>query len=136
MDSAAVPGRATVMRALLAAIGRGQQVPAELRPELPERDNDPPQVAQVTTLLQAVLASYCHERRLTPGLVATSQDVKLLVRSRFAGQPLPAESGLVRGWRAEHVLPLLLSILDGKCAVKVDTLATAAPLRLIDPAPG
>src|SRR5262249_8192007 len=62
------------------------------------------------------------------GLVASGQDVKSLVRARHAGRPLPDDTPLTRGWRAEHVLPDLLAVLDGRRSVRVADLGAAAPL--------
>lgn len=52
--------------ALMAAIERGMAVPQAQLPAVADRENDPPQVAQVSAVLGAVLASYCHHHRLTP----------------------------------------------------------------------
>ena len=64
---------------------RGRELPAEEWPALPERDNDPPQVGLVVIVLMAVLGDLCARSALTPGLAATTSDVKLLVRARFRG---------------------------------------------------
>ncbi len=60
-------------------------------------------------------ARRCLRRRgLAANLVASNNDVKLLVRARLIGQPLPAESLLTAGWRSSHILPDLLAVLDGR----------------------
>jgi ribonuclease D len=118
--------------ALLAAVERGKALPAAQLPEVVDRECDPPQVAQVSAVLGAVLASFCHHQRLTPALVATTSDIKGLVRARMAGPELPADSALVRGWRAHHVLPVLLDVLDGRRAVRVGGLDSATPLELAE----
>jgi ribonuclease D len=123
---------------ILEAVQRGRDTPPDELPTVAERDNDPPQVALVTSFLLAVLADHCARRFLTPGLVATNHDVKLLVRARHQGAPLPEESVLTRGWRGRHVLPELQAVLDGRQAVKVENPRAAAPLARVDllpPAP-
>ena len=52
----------------------------------------------VTNVLMAVLGDLCARRHLAPNLVASTNDVKLLVRARQQGKDLPAESLLTRGW--------------------------------------
>jgi ribonuclease D len=115
---------------LLAAVQRGRAVADQSLPAYAERDNDPPQVALVASLLSAVLASWCAEAKLTPALTATSQDIKMLVRARLAGQGVPADSGLAKGWRATHILPLLTEVLEGKRSVRVGRLGDPAPLEV------
>jgi len=115
---------------ILDAVRRGRAAPPEDWPALPERDNDPPQVALVTSLLMAVLGDLCARSHLTPGLAATTTDVKLLVRARFQKAEPPPESGLTHGWRSRAVLPALLDVLDGRQAVRVHNVRAAAPFTL------
>jgi ribonuclease D len=123
--------------AILKVVQRGRAVPPEEWPTLQERDNDPPQVGLVSSLLMAVLGDLCARQSLTPGLVATTTDVKLLVRSRFQRSEPPSESGLTRGWRSKAVLPALLDVLDGRQGVRVANVRAAAPFALTgdDPEP-
>jgi hypothetical protein len=53
--------------------------------------------------------------------------VKLLVRARFSNQPLPDDSLLTKGWRAEHILPELLAVLDGKRSLRIANVKAEAP---------
>lgn len=115
---------------LLAAIRAGRELAAEQRPKLADRDNDPPQVAQVTNLLHAVLASLCAETKLTPALVATSGDLKALVRAQMYGQALAEDCALASGWRAEFVLPVLRDVVQGRRRVRVGRLNDPAPLHV------
>ena len=48
------------------------------------------------------------------------------------GDPLPAESLLTRGWRAEHVLPDLLAVLDGQRTIRIADVAADAPFAFED----
>jgi ribonuclease D len=115
---------------LLEAVRRGGQLSADEWPSLPERENDPPQIGLVVSLLMAVLGDFCARSALTAGLAATTGDVKLLVRSRYQGMELPAESSLTHGWRSRAVLPTLLAVLDGEQAVRVADVRAAAPLEV------
>jgi ribonuclease D len=118
------------MDAILQAVQRGRDVPPDQWPTLQERDNDPPPVAMVSALLMAVLGDLCARLSLTPGIVATKNDVTLLVRARAQGEELPAESGVTRGWRAKAILPVLLGVLDGRQAVRVANVRASAPFAL------
>jgi ribonuclease D len=121
--------------AILEAVRRGREVPPDEWPTLQERDNDPPQVGLVNNLLMAVLGDLCARSSLTPGLVASSADVKLLVRARFQKAESPAESALTHGWRAKAILPALLAVLDGRQSVRVANVRAAAPFALTGEGP-
>jgi len=118
---------------ILEVVEQARQTPADQLPALSERDNDPPQVGLVTNLLTVTLASWCMTQSLTPALVASSSDVRQLVRSRLLGAPMPSESTLISGWRATHVLPMLMDVLNGKKAIRVADLKSASPLEQIVP---
>ena len=53
----------------------------------------------------------------------------------MARQPLPEDSQLTHGWRAGHVLPELLAVLEGKRAVFVRSATAEAPFGFLDVAP-
>jgi ribonuclease D len=121
--------------AIVEAVTRARALPPEQLPELMERDQDPPQAALVTSVLTAVLGDLCARRHLAANLVASTNDVRLLVRARLAGLPLPDASDLTHGWRAEHILPDLLAVLDGRRTVRVRNVRSGAPLAYHDEAP-
>src|SRR5262249_8173103 len=114
--------------AILEAVRRGRETASEDLPSASERDNDPPQVAMVTSFLLALLGDLCIRWKITPSLVATNYDVKTLVRARHAKvvEP-PDESALTRGWRGRHILPTLIEILEGRQGVRVGDVRNAAP---------
>jgi ribonuclease D len=120
---------------ILEAVRRGRELPAEEWPTLPERDNDPPQVGLVVNLLMAVLGDVCTRSDLTPGLTCTVADMKSLVRARFRGADLPADSALTRGWRSHAVLPALLAVLDGRQAVRISDVRSPTPFQLTEAPP-
>ncbi len=115
------------LEAIVRTVVAARALPPEELPAPPERDQDPPQVGLVTNVLTAVLGDFCARNRLAPNLVASTADVKLLVRSRREGAGLPEDSQLTRGWRSEHVLPELLAVLDGRRLVRVADVTAEAP---------
>jgi ribonuclease D len=118
--------------AILAAVERARSLPPEQWPRAAEREQDPPQVGLVANVLQAVLGDLCVRRELAPGLVATSSDVKLLVRARMQGAAPPAESLLTQGWRAVHVLPALLAVLEGRRSLRIANVRAESPFVVED----
>ena len=108
--------------AILDAVARARALPPEQLPAAVDRDQDPPQVAWVTNVLNAVLGDLCARRELAANLVASTSDVRLLVRAARARAPLPEESSLTHGWRAAHVLPDLLAVLEGKRSLRIADL--------------
>lgn len=108
-----------------------RKTPPDQYPSPVDRDQDPPQVGWATNILMAVLGSLCIRQQLAPNLVATNADVKALVRGRFRGDSSPPKSLLTEGWRAAHVLPDLVAVLEGKRSVRIGDLKSEAPLSLI-----
>lgn len=118
------------LAAVMQVIEQARAIPHEECPAVAERENDPPQLGLVANVVGAVLGDYCARHSLAANLVASNQDVKLLVRARTQNAPLPPETALTRGWRAQHVLPELLAVLDGERSVKIGNLRADAPLAL------
>jgi ribonuclease D len=114
-------------QAILEVVEKARALAPEQWPAPAEREQDPPQVGWLAGVLAAVLGDFCVRHRLASNLVATSQDVKLLVRARMAGEPLPAESLLTQGWRSRHVLPDLLAVLDGERSLRIADVRADAP---------
>lgn len=117
--------------AIVAAVERARALPLEQCPRPAERERDPSQVALVVAVLNAVLQDFAARRQLSASLVATSSDVKELVRARMAGSPLPEDSIWRRGWRAEHILPELLDFLEGRRAIRIGDLNCDAPFAFV-----
>jgi ribonuclease D len=115
------------LEAIVEVVQQARGLPLEECPVPAGREQDPPQLALVSAVVIAVLGDLCARRRLAPNLVANNADVKMLVRARLAGEPLPEESQLTRGWRARHILPDLLAILDGRRALRIADVRAEAP---------
>ena len=121
-------GRADV-HGIIEAVDKANRLPAADWPEEAERDNDPHAVALVSSLLNVVLADWCARQELTMPLVATTADVRRLVRCTANGECPTTDCGLANGWRKEHVLPVLLEVLEGRRALRVKSLEGEAPLE-------
>ncbi len=120
------------LEAIINVVAEARGLPAEALPAVFGREQDPPQVTLVSNVLSAVLGDVCARRDLAPNLVASGNDVKLLVRARLAGQPLPEESLLTAGWRRQHILPELLAVLDGQRSLRIADVAADAPFAYAD----
>ncbi len=116
------------LEAIVAVVQEARQLPLEQCPETVGRVEDPPQLNLVANILISVLGDLCVRRKLAANLVASNTDIRTLVRCRMANEPLPEGSTLMRGWRAKHVLPDLLAVLEGRRAVRIDDASKEAPL--------
>jgi ribonuclease D len=120
--------------AIAAAVRTALALDADDHPTAFDRDNDPPHVAQLASLLAVVLADYGGKAELAPNFVASSADLKGLVRARQPGGKLPDDSPFLSGWRAAAVRPRLEAVLDGHLSVRVADPVAAAPFT-VDPIP-
>jgi ribonuclease D len=118
--------------AILQAIVHARSLPLEQCPPLTDREQDPPQVLLVASVLTAALADFAVRNHLAPNLLAANQDIKTLVRTRFQGKPLPPENLLANGWRAAHVLPELEKLLSGQRYLRIADLRAEAPFDYKD----
>lgn len=118
--------------AIVEIVERARNLPVEDYPTVAEREQDLPQVAMVVGILMAALGDFCARERLAQGLVASTQDVKGLVRARLQTEE-PERSPLTGGWRAAHVLPHLRAVLEGRRALRIRDAGADAPLDYVDP---
>ena len=121
--------------AIAAAVRAAQSLTPEEHPPAAEREIDMPHVVQLAGFLNVVLADYCGRAKLAPNFVASSSDLKGLVRARQTDGKLPDDSPFRSGWRAEHIRPYLESVLDGSLAVRVVDPTSAVPfgVRVLPP---
>jgi ribonuclease D len=113
--------------AIIQIVAEARSLPLEACPIVSGREQDPAQLTMVANVLTAVLGDVCIRRGLAPNLVASNNDVKLLVRARLANQPPPTDSLLGVGWRRTHILPELLAVLDGRRSVRIADITADAP---------
>lgn len=117
--------------AILEAIRRAKALPPGDCPEPETRDNDPPNVTLLGSLLSVVLNDYTGRNRLAANLVSSNSDLRAVVRSVVYDEPLP-DVPLCRGWRKKHVLPELLALLSGDTAIRVANPKAIDPLELVE----
>lgn len=115
---------------ILDAIRRAKALPLNECPEPEGRENDPPHVLLLSSLLGVILAEWCARNRMASNLVATTSDLKRLVRARQPGGPPFGNSALKTGWRQRVVLPELEAFLDGKRSLIVESASSQHPLRV------
>jgi len=112
---------AETMEAMLAAVGRGLELPpGALR--LPPDDNLSPHLQPLATLLSAWVAQQSRDLSIDGALIATRTDIETFLRH------VP-DSRLASGWRAEMVGSTVGRIVAGEAAVAYDG---AGRLVLVD----
>jgi len=104
----------TVERALALPPASWPQVPTEKRAE--------PESIGVVELLQAVLKARAAEAEIAPTLLATSADIQALVEAKEKKNEIALP--LLRGWRREVAGNLILQVLNGEVAVRVNRTGT------------
>src|SRR5262249_4977293 len=109
------------------AVEKGRTLPAEEWPELARREEDPPQVSLAVNLLSATVAYLSTKHQIAGNLIATTGELKALVRAQMQKQEVPGECLLSQGWRHDHFLPQLKSLLEGRLALRLGDLRSEAP---------
>jgi len=115
---------------IMSALERARHIPADDMPETVDRVQDPPKVALVGGVLQAVLGDVAVRRQVAPNLIASSSDVRELVRFRVNGESLPRHSPFAHGWRAKDILPELDAVLHGRRGVRIADLQAESPFAV------
>lgn len=95
------------------------------KPAAVETNDDEHVIGQ---LLGIALANRCAELNVAKGLVATSADLRQLVRWHVYRDQNGAKPRLTEGWRAEMCGDLLTDVLDGKIAMRVADPESDHPL--------
>ena len=112
------------------AIEQARKLPADALPLAIERDQDPPQIALVVSLLAAILNDFCAREKLAVSLTATMSDLRDLVRAKMQNAAPSETNLLLTGWRREFVLPVLQDVLAGKRSVRIADLQAESPFVL------
>jgi ribonuclease D len=115
---------------ILALVQKAWALPAEEWPAATPRDDDPPQFAWIVSLLHSVLCDMCERMELASTLVASNNDLKLLVRALANGEEPRATLSLARGWRRQAIMPELIALLTGKRSLRIKSLTDASPFEL------
>jgi len=114
------------------AVRHAKSLPMHECPEVEEREFDPPHVALLSSLLVVVLGEWCARNSIAANQVATTQDLKRLVRERQPGVSAAIDSNLRTGWRQRVVLPELQAFLDGRRSLTVENPASDHPIRVVE----
>lgn len=120
----------THLERIIAAVERGRMVPLDDCPTAAERDDDPPQVGLAVNLLATQLAYLAQHNQVAGNLIATTSDLKMVVRSRMRQTELAVSSLLTQGWRREHFWPHMEAMLDGRVALRMGDLGKDVPVEL------
>lgn len=120
---------------LIDCIRAGQDVPERDRPRPPEsaagdQTSDEHVLGQFLSL---ALTNRCFELNVSKQLVATSADLRHLVRWHVFGEKQGTPPRLTQGWRAVVCGDLLTDVLDGKISVRVADPESDHPLIFVRP---
>lgn len=118
------------LSSILAVVQTARSLPPEELPQPTPRDDDPVQVGLVSSMLNCYLGDLCARMELTQALVASANDVKLLVRTASQKQKMPESSPFAGGWRASAILPELEAVLRGQRSIRIASLEREAPFLI------
>jgi ribonuclease D len=86
----------------------------------------------LTQFLSAATAFICHQKQISPMLVATADDLRDFVQFRLDPQPTPqSPPSLLQGWRADLVGRELDELLAGKLAIVLDNPNSEIPIKFL-----
>lgn len=111
---------------------QARSLPPEQWPAPAARDEDEPNILLVAAMLNVVLADICASMQLSPKLVATTSDIRQLVRCEAERSALPADSPFATGWRAAAILPELKKVLRGQRILRIASLTRPNPFEYRD----
>lgn len=113
--------------AIIDVVERARELPLDECPPVEEREQDPPQVQLVTSILQALVGDWCARHHVAPPLATTVSEIKTLVRARQQEQPPPEGLLLTQGWRGTHLLPEIQAMLEGKKMLRIADVNSTTP---------
>ncbi|MSR31892.1 MAG: ribonuclease D [Gemmataceae bacterium] len=115
--------------ALFACLEKARAISKEELPEVEDYRQEPPQVQTIAQVLGSILADHCAREELTPGLVATTSDLRDLVRGKLEGNGLSPDNALADGWRKKHILPIFMAFLEGKSSLRLARVDRESPFE-------
>ncbi len=104
---------------ILEVIRKTRQSPTSSWPSRTIKEPEPPQLNMLVPLLQAILTQLGQVLSITPNMIANVSDLRMLAHHFLKNRPLPDEQPLARGWRAQHIRPILENVLRGKLAMRL-----------------
>ena len=120
---------------IMAAIQKARALPTDSLPIQDETKPDAPQVGLIGQVMAGLLGDLCNRKSLVPGLVATSSDLRELVRSKIDNTSLSGNNSLAKGWRLKHVFPVLMDFLEGKTSLRLARVDNESPFEYDDSKP-
>jgi ribonuclease D len=117
----------------MAAIQKARSLPPEALPLQDDTKPDAPQVGLIGQVMAGLLGDLCSRKFLTPGLVATSSDLRELVRFKIDNTSLSDNNPLAKGWRQKHIVPVLMDFLEGKTSLRLARVDNEAPFEYHNP---
>jgi ribonuclease D len=115
---------------ILALLDEARAIPEDRLPELAPRHEEPPGLSTLTNLLGAALAQCCAKNQIASAMVATVADLKDLVRWHQDGRALSRPPSLLQGWRKALCGDLMLDVLEGRVALRVNDPLSEFPVSL------
>jgi ribonuclease D len=103
--------------AILAVIAQALMLPATDWPEIPRDRKPEPESAGQLELLQAALKARAAALGIAPTLLATAGDLQKIVEARAVGAT--PNVPLLEGWRKTIAGELILSVLEGRTALRI-----------------
>ena len=100
--------------AVLAAVGRGLELPEEDCPKLPPRPQKPAAPAALTDLLKVLLTFKSEETGVARKLIASADDLERIARGETDGVPA------LQGWRRALFGDAALDLVHGRLALTVE----------------
>lgn len=92
------------------------QLPARIRTDRQDNSQDDHVIGK---LLALALANRCSELEIAQSILATSADLRELVRWSLSGRDPKSLPKLMVGWRSEVCGQLLTDVMDGKISIRV-----------------
>jgi ribonuclease D len=120
---------------IMAAIQKARALPLDTLPLQDETKPDAPQVGLIGQVMAGLLGDLCNRKSLVPSLVATSSDLRELVRSKIDNTSLSDNNSLAKGWRLKHVFPVLMDFLEGKTSLRLARVDNESPFEYDDSKP-
>lgn len=106
------------------------KVPDSDLPRLPERVDDLAGGSMLIGIMTAVLAYACVHAKVSQGMVATTSDIKELVRWYLDGKPADDIPVLMESWRGDVCGTLMLDVLEGRKSLRITDPANEVPVTI------
>lgn len=115
---------------IMRIVDEAKRLPEEQLPRLPARVDDLPGASMLIGILTAALAYTCNQAKVAQSMVATTGDLKDLVRWFLEGRSPSDLPVLLQSWRAEVCGELLIDVLDGRKKLRVSDPSSSVPIAI------